>query len=79
MRALHQDEADAGEELAKNLGDRASILRAEMTDVPDAAGRYDVMSVLTLVLFVGGEPKGTLTGSPSKADILKALEPHLRA
>lgn len=65
------------EELAKELEGRALIVRAEITDVPESAGKYDVMSVPTLVVFAGGEAKETLTGSPSKAEIQKAVEPHL--
>lgn len=66
------------EELAKALEGRALIVRAEITDVPESAGQYDVMSVPTLVLFDGAEVKETLTGSPSKAETLNAVEPHLK-
>lgn len=66
------------EELAKELEGKALVVRAEITEVPESAGKYDVMSVPTLIVFAGGEAKETLTGSPSKTEILKAVEPHLK-
>ena len=67
------------EELARELEGKALVVRAEISEVPESAGKYDVMSVPTLVVFAGGEAKETLTGSPSRAEILKAMEPHLGA
>lgn len=66
------------EELAKELEGRALVVRAEIAEVPETAGRYDVMSVPTLVVFAGSEPKETLSGSPSKAEILNAVDQHLK-
>jgi len=66
------------EELAKELEGRAIVVRAEITEAPESAGRYDIMSVPTLVVLVDGEVKGTLAGSPSKAGILDAMGPYLR-
>ena len=65
------------EEMAEELSGKLTVVQVEVSEAPDTAGRYDVMGVPTLVVFVGGEPKEMLAGSVSKADILKALEPHL--
>lgn len=65
------------EEIAEELSGKLTVVQVEVSEAPDTAGRYDVMGVPTLVLFSGGEPKETLVGAVSKADILKALEPHL--
>ncbi|MHC5054499.1 MAG: thioredoxin family protein [Planctomycetota bacterium] len=65
------------EELAAELDGRATVVEVEVSDAPDAAARHDVMGVPTLIVFAGGEVKDMLTGSPSKAEILEAVEPHL--
>lgn len=65
------------EEIAAELDGRATVVEVEVADAPDAAARYDVMGVPTLIVFAGGEAKETLAGSPSKAEILKAVEAHL--
>jgi thioredoxin 1 len=67
------------EEIARELEGRAFVVRAEITEVPESAGRHDVMTVPTLMVFAGGEPRETLTGRPSKAEIMKAMEPYLKA
>jgi thioredoxin 1 len=65
------------EELAAELDGKATVIEVEVSEAPESAGAHDVMGVPTVIVFAGGEAKETLTGSPSKADILKALEPHL--
>lgn len=65
------------EELAAELEGRASVVEVEVSDAPETAARYDVMGVPTLVVFAGGEARETLTGSPPKAEILKAVTAHL--
>jgi len=65
------------EEIAAELDGRARVVEVEVAEAPDSAGKYDVMGVPTLVVVAGGEAKGTLSGSPSKAEILAAIEPHI--
>ena len=65
------------EEIAAELDGRASVVEVEVAEAPDAAAKYDVMGVPTLVIMAGGEAKETLSGSPSKAEILAAIEPHI--
>ena len=67
------------EEIAEEHSGKLTVVQVEVSEAPDTAGRYDVMGVPTLVIFSSGEPKETLAGTISKADILKALEPHLGA
>jgi thioredoxin-like negative regulator of GroEL len=40
--------------------------------------RFGVMSVPSLILFVGGEVKERLVGFQPKARIQNAIEPHLQ-
>jgi thioredoxin-like negative regulator of GroEL len=65
------------EELATELAGRATVVEVEVSEAPETAGKYDVMSVPTLVVFAGGEARQTLPGTPSKPELMKALEPHL--
>ncbi len=67
------------EEIAAELEGKAAVVQVEVADAPETAGTYGVMGVPMLMVFVGGEPKETLTGSPSKAEILDALKVHLPA
>ncbi len=67
------------EEIAAELGGKAAVVEVEVSEAPETAGAYGVMGVPLLMIFVGGEPKDTLAGSPSKAEILKALTAHVPA
>ncbi len=65
------------EEMAAELEGKAAVVQVEVAEAPETAGTYGVMGLPMLMVFVGGEPKETLVGSPSKADILKALTAHV--
>jgi len=65
------------EDLAAELDGRAKVVEVEVSEAPEAAGRFDVLGVPTFVIVAGGEAKETLSGTPSKADFLKAMEPHI--
>jgi thioredoxin 1 len=65
------------EELAGELGDRLVVGRLNGDDAPRILGRYEVLSLPTLLLFAGGEEVGRVVGVP-RADKLRSLiEPHL--
>ena len=66
------------EEIAAELDGRVAVVEVEVSEAPDAAAAHDVMGVPTLIVFAGGEEKETLSGSPSKAEVLKALEPYIK-
>jgi len=63
--------------LAAELAPDVSVAQAEISEAPEAAARYDVMGVPTLILFAGGMPKVTLTGVKTKPEVLQAIEPYL--
>jgi len=44
------------------LAERVRIERVNADEDPDRAARYDVLSLPTCVLLVGGEPRGTVVG-----------------
>lgn len=65
------------EEIAEEFADKLTVAEAEVSETPEAAGKFDVMGVPTLLLVIGGEAKDTLTGGLTKASILDAITPHL--
>jgi thioredoxin 1 len=46
-------------------------------DNPAAASRYDVLSIPTVILFEGGEPKETLIGARPAGHFRSAFQPYL--
>jgi len=65
------------EELSGELGARLVVGKLNGDDAPRVLGRYEVLSLPTLLLFAGGEEVGRVVGVP-RLDKLRALvEPHL--
>jgi thioredoxin-like negative regulator of GroEL len=50
------------EPVLEELAARVRIERVNADDDPDRAAQYDVLSLPTCVLLVGGEPRGTVIG-----------------
>ncbi|MCZ8519666.1 MULTISPECIES: thioredoxin [Paenibacillus] len=50
------------EELGGKLGDSVSIVKVNVDDNPDTAGKYGIMSIPTLKLFKDGQEVGTQIG-----------------
>ena len=54
--------------LAEEWGARARLVRVNVDESPDISSRYGVLSLPTVILFAGGEPKATVYGAqPSRA------------
>lgn len=62
------------EQVAKEIGDKASIGKLNVDDNPQTAGAYGIMSIPTMLLFKDGEPVKSMVGVQSKEAILKAIE-----
>ena len=65
------------EDLAERHRGRLTVATLNVDEEPACAGRYDVLSLPTLVLFAGGEPVARLTGAVKPKKIEAALAPHL--
>lgn len=50
------------EQLSSKLGDAVTIAKVNVDDNPQAAGRYGVMSIPTLLLFKDGQPVDKIVG-----------------
>lgn len=61
------------EELAKELEGKVKVGELNVDEAPQTAGKYNVMSVPTLILFKNGEVAKILVGFRTKEDILKEI------
>ena len=67
------------DDLAAEHGDRVTFLKLNVDDNPESASRYNVLSIPTVILFEGGEPKEAVIGARSKRHYEGAWERWLRA
>jgi thioredoxin 1 len=65
------------EDLAERHRGRLTVATLNVDEEPACAGRYDVLSLPTLMLFSGGEPVARLTGAVKPKKIEAALAAHL--
>ena len=63
--------------LAEQWGARARLVRVNVDEEPALSSRYGVLSLPTVVLFAGGEPKATVHGAQPKARFERDFSPHL--
>ena len=65
------------EALAAKWGDKASVAKLNVDDVPSVAERYGIMSIPTLMLFKGGQVVERIVGVMPQATMEKKLDPYL--
>jgi thioredoxin 1 len=65
------------EEIATEQAGKVRIAKLNVDDNPDAARRFDVMSIPTLIIFKDGEPKKRLVGAKGKGQLLEELAEFL--
>jgi thioredoxin 1 len=51
------------EELEQESGDRMTFAAVDIDRHPEVASRYEVLSIPTVILFEGGEPRATVVGA----------------
>ena len=70
--------APAVDAVAAEMAGRAKVLKLNVDENPEIAGRYSVQSIPTLLLFKGGQKVGELVGGQTtQAAIMTALSEHL--
>ncbi len=69
--------APALEGLAGEQAGRIKIVKVDVDQNPQTAGRFGIRSIPTLMLFKNGAAVETLVGAMSKDAILDKLGPHL--
>jgi thioredoxin 1 len=63
--------------LVEKWGERAFLVRVNVDDEPGLSGRYGVLSLPTVILFVDGEPKATVHGAQPRARFEREFSPYL--
>jgi thioredoxin 1 len=63
--------------LSAEWGGRARLVRVNADEEPGLSARYGVLSLPTVVLFAGGEPKATVYGAQPRGRFERAFLPWL--
>ena len=66
-------------QLEADLRGRIEFAKLNIDENPLTAARYDVLSIPTAILFVGGEPQTTLIGARPRSHYERALAEVLPA
>ncbi len=61
------------EQVASELGDKIKVIKIDVDQNPEIAGRYNIQSVPTLMIFKQGELKFKNAGLHTKPQILDLL------
>jgi thioredoxin 1 len=67
------------EEIGIDKAENMKVAKLNVDDNPSTAQRYGVMSIPTLILFVGGEERARVVGAKPKEAILREIDQHLSA
>lgn len=65
------------EELSEEQADKLAIAKVDIDAFPGIAGRFDVMSIPTLILFKDGAPVAKVVGAKPKGALLQELSAYL--
>jgi len=69
--------APAVEEIATEYAGRLKVMKLDVDESNDVAGRYGVQSIPTLILFKEGKPVERLVGAYPKPVMLTKITPHI--
>lgn len=62
------------EEVATELGEKATVLKVNVDDNPELAQKYGIRGIPTMIFFKNGQAAKTLVGVQPKDEIRKSLE-----
>ncbi|MFH2069178.1 MAG: thioredoxin [Candidatus Omnitrophota bacterium] len=65
-------------QLARDFEGRARIGKVNVDENPNLAGKFGVMSIPTLILFVNGQEKERLVGVIPREQLVRLLENYLK-
>lgn len=65
------------EELSEEMGDKLKIVKLDVDENGDTAGKYGVMSIPTMILFKDGEKVDYTVGFQPKELLVELIEKHL--
>ncbi len=61
------------EEIANEVAD-VKVCKVNVDEQPDIAGKYNVMSIPTIIIFKNGEPVSVSVGAKPKSELLALLK-----
>jgi len=64
-------------ELAETWAERIRLVRVNVDEEAGLSGRYGVLSLPTVILFAGGEPRATVYGAQSRATFEREFAPFV--
>jgi thioredoxin 1 len=64
-------------ELAETWAERVRLVRVNVDEEAGLSGDYGVLSLPTVILFAGGEPKATVYGAQSRATFEREFAPFV--
>jgi thioredoxin 1 len=67
------------EEIARDQADKMTAVKLNVDDNPVITRKYQVMSIPTLIVFVGGQEMARVIGARGKEAILREIQPHIAA
>jgi len=62
--------------LAEELEGKIKVAKVNIDESPEIAGKYSIMSIPTLLIFVGGTVNDQLVGLVQKEKIMEKLRKH---
>ena len=65
------------EEVSTDMADKLDVYKCNVDEEPALAGRFNVMSIPTMILFKNGAAAHTMVGSMRKPDLVAELEASL--
>ena len=65
------------DQLAVELQGKIKIAKVNVDESPELAGKFNVMSIPTLLIFKNGQPVDQIVGAMPKDKLLAKLNPHL--
>jgi len=66
------------DQIATDFKGRANVGKVNVYENPNLAGKFGVMGIPTLILFVGGQEKERLVGVVPKERLIQLLENSLK-
>ena len=66
-------------DMATQHGERVKFTKMNVDENPETSGRYNILSIPTVVLFDGGEPREVLMGARPRSHYEGAWERWLKA
>ena len=67
------------EQLAEDVSGRIAFTKLNIDENPEAASRYSVFSIPTVMLFEGVQPRETVIGARPRSHFERAFAPWLTA